>query len=176
MFEDELHEMTLLRRHDDGSEEWLCEECGRHMVLKCGEQVELTSTIAGVQRMAGGDPYEVVQPHRHAAVLGTSANATNADVSDAVDAALAAARLRLRPILMTAFAFILGVVPLAIASGAGAEGRRILGTGVIGGMLAATLIAIFLIPVTFYVVQRLSSRGEGPEAPAHPAPEPGSAT
>ena len=96
------------------------------------------------------------------------------------DAALAAARLRLRPILMTAFAFILGVVPLAIASGAGAEGRRILGTGVIGGMLAATLIAIFLSPVTFSAVERLSSRGEGPEAPAQPAPgpapEPGSAT
>ncbi len=55
-----------------------------------GEQVELTSTIAGVQRMAGGDPYEVVQPHRHAAVLGTSADATDADVRDAVDAALAA--------------------------------------------------------------------------------------
>ncbi|HEY6746829.1 MAG TPA: L-glutamate gamma-semialdehyde dehydrogenase, partial [Mycobacteriales bacterium] len=55
-----------------------------------GEQVELTSTIAGVQRMAGGDTYEVVQPHRHAAVLGTSANATDADVRDAVDAALAA--------------------------------------------------------------------------------------
>src|SRR5215218_1853590 len=55
-----------------------------------GEQVELTSTIAGVQRMAGGDSYEVVQPHRHAAVLGTSANATDADVRDAVDAALAA--------------------------------------------------------------------------------------
>jgi 1-pyrroline-5-carboxylate dehydrogenase len=55
-----------------------------------GEQVELTSTIAGVQRMAGGDPYDVVQPHRHAAVLGTSADATDADVRDAVDAALAA--------------------------------------------------------------------------------------
>jgi 1-pyrroline-5-carboxylate dehydrogenase len=55
-----------------------------------GEQVELTATIAGVQRMAGGDRYDVVQPHRHAAVLGTSANATDADVRDAVDAALAA--------------------------------------------------------------------------------------
>jgi multidrug efflux pump subunit AcrB len=61
---------------------------------------------------------------------------------------------------MTAFAFILGVMPLAMATGAGAEGRRILGTGVIGGMLAATLIAIFLIPVTFYFVERLTSRSE----------------
>ena len=70
-----------------------------------------------------------------------------------IDAALAAARLRLRPILMTAFAFILGVLPLAIASGAGAVGRQIMGTAVIGGMLAASVIAIFLIPVSFYVVR-----------------------
>ena len=70
-----------------------------------------------------------------------------------VDAALAGARLRLRAILMTAFAFILGVVPLVIAHGAGAASRRILGTTVMGGMLAATLIAIFIIPVTFYVSQ-----------------------
>ena len=55
-----------------------------------GERIDLTSTIAGVERMAGGDPIPVVQPHRHAAVLGTTANATNADVQDAVDAALAA--------------------------------------------------------------------------------------
>jgi HAE1 family hydrophobic/amphiphilic exporter-1 len=75
-----------------------------------------------------------------------------------IDAALAAARLRLRPILMTAFAFILGVLPLAIASGAGAVGRQIMGTAVIGGMLAASVIAIFLIPVSFYVVERLSHR------------------
>ncbi len=75
-----------------------------------------------------------------------------------VDAALAAARLRLRPILMTAFAFILGCVPLWTASGSGAVSRRILGTVVIGGMLAATLIAIFLIPVTFVVVEKLTAR------------------
>jgi hydrophobic/amphiphilic exporter-1 (mainly G- bacteria), HAE1 family len=75
-----------------------------------------------------------------------------------IDAALAAARLRLRPILMTAFAFILGVLPLAIASGAGAVGRQIMGTAVIGGMLAASIIAIFLIPVSFYVVERLTHR------------------
>ncbi len=74
------------------------------------------------------------------------------------DAALAAARLRLRPILMTAFAFILGCVPLWTASGSGAISRRILGTVVIGGMLAATLIAIFLIPVTFAVVEKLTAR------------------
>jgi hydrophobic/amphiphilic exporter-1 (mainly G- bacteria), HAE1 family len=74
-----------------------------------------------------------------------------------VDAALGAARLRLRPILMTAFAFIFGMLPLWVASGAGASSRRVLGTVVIGGMLAATLISIFLIPVTFVVVERVSS-------------------
>ncbi len=79
-----------------------------------------------------------------------------------VDAALAGARLRLRPILMTAFAFILGVVPLVTASGAGALSRQQLGTAVIGGMLAASVLAIFIIPVSFYVVERLSARGEKP--------------
>jgi HAE1 family hydrophobic/amphiphilic exporter-1 len=75
-----------------------------------------------------------------------------------VEAALDGARLRLRPILMTSFAFILGCVPLWTAQGSGAVGRRILGTVVIGGMSAASLIAIFLIPVTFAVVEGLSSR------------------
>jgi HAE1 family hydrophobic/amphiphilic exporter-1 len=72
------------------------------------------------------------------------------------EAALEGARLRLRPILMTSFAFILGCVPLWAAAGSGAAGRRILGTVVIVGMLAATLIAIFIIPVSFYVVEKLS--------------------
>ena len=79
-----------------------------------------------------------------------------------IDAALAGARLRLRPILMTAFAFILGVVPLVTASGAGAMSRQQLGTAVIGGMLAASLIAIFIIPVSFYVVERLGNRNAPP--------------
>src|SRR6185436_15793629 len=75
----------------------------------------------------------------------------------AFDAALAGARLRLRPILMTAFAFILGTVPLAIATGSGSVSRRVLGTTVIGGMLAATFISIFLIPVTFYFVEKMTT-------------------
>ncbi len=75
---------------------------------------------------------------------------------DLAEAALEGARLRLRPILMTSFAFILGCAPLWVATGSGAAGRRILGTVVIVGMLAATLIAIFLIPVTFYVVEKLT--------------------
>jgi HAE1 family hydrophobic/amphiphilic exporter-1 len=91
-----------------------------------------------------------------------------------VDAALAGARLRLRPILMTAFAFILGCIPLWIATGPGAISRRILGTTVIGGMLAATLIAIFLIPVMFAVVERLSARGKKPILSTATATEAGS--
>ena len=75
-----------------------------------------------------------------------------------LEAALAGARLRLRPIIMTSFAFILGCVPLWRASGSGAVARRIMGTTVIGGMLAATLIAIFLIPVTYYIIQRFAER------------------
>jgi hydrophobic/amphiphilic exporter-1 (mainly G- bacteria), HAE1 family len=77
---------------------------------------------------------------------------------DLVDAALEGARLRLRPILMTSFAFIFGSAPLWLASGAGASARRILGTVVIVGMLAATSIAIFIIPVTFYLVEKLTMR------------------
>ena len=89
------------------------------------------------------------------------------------DAALTAARLRFRPILMTAFAFIFGVVPLAIASGAGAASRRILGTTVIGGMVAASFIAILLIPVSFYVIERLTQRRQESEAATQqPAPVP----
>jgi HAE1 family hydrophobic/amphiphilic exporter-1 len=75
-----------------------------------------------------------------------------------VEAALTGARLRLRPILMTAFAFILGAVPLAIATGAGAQSRQVLGTAVIGGMTAASLLAVFLVPASFYVVERLFRR------------------
>jgi multidrug efflux pump subunit AcrB len=73
-----------------------------------------------------------------------------------VDAALEGAKLRLRPILMTSFAFILGCVPLAVASGSGAEGRKILGTVVVAGMLAATALAIFLIPVLFVLFETIA--------------------
>jgi HAE1 family hydrophobic/amphiphilic exporter-1 len=74
------------------------------------------------------------------------------------EATLEGAKLRLRPILMTSFAFILGCVPLAIASGAGAISRQVMGYVVIFGMLAASGIAIFLIPVTFYVVEKLGHK------------------
>ena len=71
---------------------------------------------------------------------------------------MAAARLRLRPILMTAFAFILGVIPLVVASGSGAISRQVLGTVVMGGMLAATCISILIVPSTFSMVERASHR------------------
>jgi HAE1 family hydrophobic/amphiphilic exporter-1 len=73
-----------------------------------------------------------------------------------IDATLTGARLRLRPILMTSFAFILGSLPLWFATGAGAVSRRVLGTVVVGGMLAATCVAVCLIPVTFYVVEKVA--------------------
>jgi HAE1 family hydrophobic/amphiphilic exporter-1 len=87
------------------------------------------------------------------------------------EAALAGAQVRLRPILMTAFAFIFGVLPLVVSQGAGARSRQILGTTVVGGMLAATLIAIFIIPVTFYVSERLGRKPEkAAVSPGVPAP------
>ncbi|HET6473144.1 MAG TPA: efflux RND transporter permease subunit, partial [Pseudomonadales bacterium] len=72
------------------------------------------------------------------------------------DAAVEAARLRLRPIIMTSFAFVLGTVPLAIATGASANSRHSIGTGVIGGTLAATLIAIYYIPLFFWLLETWS--------------------
>jgi HAE1 family hydrophobic/amphiphilic exporter-1 len=92
-----------------------------------------------------------------------------------VEAALEGARLRVRPILMTSFAFLLGCVPLWTARGAGAAGRRILGTTVISGMLAATGIAIFLIPALFVVVQRLAGSERRRASPPEPASAPAEA-
>jgi len=88
------------------------------------------------------------------------------------EAALEGARLRLRPILMTSFAFILGCVPLWTASGAGSVGRQIMGTTVIGGMLAASAIGIFLIPAIFYIVEKLSGV-RAPEPQLLPSPAQG---
>ena len=78
------------------------------------------------------------------------------------EAALAGARIRLRPILMTSFAFVFGCVPLWIASGAGGISRETLGTVVIGGVLGSTLLGIFIIPVNFYVIERFSHRNKKP--------------
>jgi HAE1 family hydrophobic/amphiphilic exporter-1 len=84
-----------------------------------------------------------------------------------VEAAMEAGRLRLRPILMTAFAFILGVTPLMVASGAGAASRQSIGTTVFGGMLAATILTLIFVPVFYALVERLRERG----AETSPAPE-----
>ena len=93
-----------------------------------------------------------------------------------VKAALEGARLRLRPILMTSFAFILGCVPLWTATGAGAVARQIMGTTVIGGMIAASAIGIFLVPGIFYMVEKWSGAGKQLESgilPALSSPAPG---
>jgi HAE1 family hydrophobic/amphiphilic exporter-1 len=92
-----------------------------------------------------------------------------------VDAALEGARLRLRPILMTSFAFILGCVPLWTATGAGSVARQIMGTTVIGGMLAASVLGIFFIPACFYLVEKVSFavRAPGDAPPFLPSPEHG---
>jgi HAE1 family hydrophobic/amphiphilic exporter-1 len=90
---------------------------------------------------------------------------------DVVDAAIEAARLRFRPILMTAFAFILGVVPLVIASGAGAYGRRVMGLAVFSGMLVATAIGVLLVPALFVLVERFGGRRRAADTPpAGPVP------
>jgi HAE1 family hydrophobic/amphiphilic exporter-1 len=90
-----------------------------------------------------------------------------------VDAALSAARLRFRPLMMTALAFILGCVPLWTASGAGAIARQIMGTAVIGGMLAETFIGRFFVPAIFYVVERFSGAAQQKSAAFAPAETPG---
>ena len=87
-----------------------------------------------------------------------------------IEAAIEGARLRLRPILMTSFAFILGALPLAIASGAGATSRQVLGTTVVFGMTAATLIGIFIVPVFYVVLQGLVDRFSKPRGEVLPAP------
>ena len=78
----------------------------------------------------------------------------------AIDAAISAARDRFRPILMTAFSFILGVIPLLIASGAGAEARKVMGMTVFSGMAAATVIGVFLVPALFVFIEKMSGRGK----------------
>jgi multidrug efflux pump len=85
----------------------------------------------------------------------------------AIDAAIAACHLRFRPILMTSLAFILGVLPLVIASGAGASSQRAIGTGVMGGMISATALGVFFVPVFFVIVRKLF-KGRKPAASATP--------
>jgi multidrug efflux pump len=90
---------------------------------------------------------------------------------DLVDATLSAARLRLRPILMTSMAFMLGVLPLAISTGAGVNSRHAIGTGVLGGMTSATVLAIVFIPLFFVAVLRVFGKGGDKAAPPAPVQE-----
>jgi HAE1 family hydrophobic/amphiphilic exporter-1/multidrug efflux pump len=90
-----------------------------------------------------------------------------------IEAALEAARLRFRPIIMTSMAFIFGMVPLVWAAGAGSASRQSIGTGVMGGMLAATFLAIFFVPIFYVLVRKLSGLVAGQKAPrpgASPVP------
>jgi HAE1 family hydrophobic/amphiphilic exporter-1/multidrug efflux pump len=88
------------------------------------------------------------------------------------EAALAAAKLRLRPILMTSFAFVFGVLPLAVSTGAGAGGQNAIGRGVVGGMISATVLAIFFVPVFFVLVKRVFRQESRAAAPQPAAPQP----
>ncbi|MBZ5652236.1 MAG: efflux RND transporter permease subunit [Acidobacteriia bacterium] len=88
-----------------------------------------------------------------------------------MEAAVEAARIRLRPILMTSLAFILGVVPLVVASGAGEHGRHSVGTTVFGGMVVSTILNLFFIPVLYLIIEGWRERRRSPEPAATPAPE-----
>ena len=110
---------------------------------------------------------------KNAILIVEFAKRRRAEGLDIVEAAMEAARLRLRPILMTAFAFILGVVPLMVATGAGAASRQSIGTTVFGGMLAATILTLVFVPVFYAVIERLREgrsatrpgRGAWPRSP-----------
>jgi HAE1 family hydrophobic/amphiphilic exporter-1/multidrug efflux pump len=97
---------------------------------------------------------------KNAILIVEFANQRYAAGASLTDAALEAARLRFRPIIMTSMAFILGVLPLVLASGAGAASRHSIGTGVFGGMLAATFLAIFFIPLFFVLIGKLSRKAK----------------
>ena len=96
---------------------------------------------------------------KNAILIVEFASALRAEGKSITEAAIEAARLRLRPIIMTSLAFILGVLPLAISRGAGAAGRHSIGTGVMGGMLAATFLAVVFVPLFFVIIQTISEWG-----------------
>ena len=87
-----------------------------------------------------------------------------------IEATMESARIRLRPILMTSFAFILGVLPLVLASGAGEHGRRSVGTTVFGGMIMSTVLNLFFIPVLYLIIEGWRERGKVPATEAESAP------
>ena len=137
----------------------------------------LSSALAGVA-MAKMDVNIFVQvgfvvlvglASKNAILIVEFARDRQAEGASLYDAAVEAARVRLRPIIMTSFAFILGVLPLVVSHGAGAEMRRTLGTAVFAGMLGVTIFGIFLTPVFFYVVRKLTGRRTAAKQAHHPA-------
>jgi multidrug efflux pump len=108
---------------------------------------------------------------KNAILIVEFARQLHAEGRSLVDAAVTAARLRLRPIVMTSLAFALGVVPLMLASGASAETQHAIGTGVFGGMVSGTLLAVFFVPVFFVAVMSAQQRLDAWRArSANPAP------
>jgi HAE1 family hydrophobic/amphiphilic exporter-1 len=112
---------------------------------------------------------------KNAILIVEFAKMTRESGKPALEAALEAARLRFRPILMTAFAFIMGVVPLMLATGSGAASRVTMGTAVFSGMLVATIVGVFIYPALFVLVEAVARRRQAPLAPAvqEPLPESG---
>jgi multidrug efflux pump subunit AcrB len=119
---------------------------------------------------------------KNAILVDEFAHARQGEGLSAFDAALEAAHMRIRPILMTSMAFVLGVLPLAISRGAGAASQHAIGTGVIGGMLAATFVATLMIPMFYIAVDKVLGRHKkdkkpapkGKNGPGAPDPEPAS--
>jgi HAE1 family hydrophobic/amphiphilic exporter-1 len=111
---------------------------------------------------------------KNAILIVEFAKAKREEGAEVEEAALEAARLRFRPILMTAFAFIMGCVPLMLASGAGAGSMSVMGTSVVFGMFIATAVGVFLIPGLFAMIERIGRKpGRGPEAPPRAPAAPG---
>src|SRR6185295_18382734 len=132
----------------------------------------LSSALAGVA-LAGMDVNIFVQigfvvlvglASKNAILIVEFARDRQMEGASLFDASVEAAQVRLRPIVMTSFAFILGVLPLVVSHGAGAEMRRTLGTAVFAGMIGVTLFGIFLTPVFFYVIRRISGPGKATQA------------
>jgi len=137
----------------------------------------LLSAIAGVW-LSGGDNNVFTQiglivlvglACKNAILIVEFAKSLHEHGKSLVDAAIEACRMRLRPIVMTSLAFMLGVFPLAVSSGAGAGSQHAIGTGVIGGMITATVLAIFWVPLFFVVVNALVERKRKPTRPDGPA-------
>ncbi|MBD5636076.1 MAG: efflux RND transporter permease subunit, partial [Candidatus Eremiobacteraeota bacterium] len=102
---------------------------------------------------------------KNAILIVEFANQLRSEGKSAMEAVTEAAEIRLRPILMTSFAFILGIVPLVVATGAGASSRHSLGTAIFGGMLVSTVLNLAIIPALYLIVARFDRRHEAPKAP-----------